>query len=149
MGICSSVRMATELLNGSFLTGLCDRSLSVGLMNGGFAGLWWVFLGTVTCYSTIVASLAEMESMAPTSGGMYGCFRDQILGLMEIGQYHWVSEFSPPKYQKILSYTAGDDISPSQMHPITDFYEQVGCQPSAGSPPSQAASSCLPLLSKQ
>ncbi|KAM3077294.1 hypothetical protein ACMFMG_006645 [Clarireedia jacksonii] len=32
-----------------------------------------------------------MESMAPTSGG----------------QYHWVSEFSPPKYQKILSYTAG------------------------------------------
>ncbi|PQE33054.1 hypothetical protein CJF32_00011170 [Rutstroemia sp. NJR-2017a WRK4] len=44
-------------------------SLSVGLTNGGFAGLWWVFLGTVTCYSTIVASLAEMESMAPTSGG--------------------------------------------------------------------------------
>ncbi|KAF7901881.1 uncharacterized protein EAF01_007179 [Botrytis porri] len=66
-------------------------SLSVGLVNGGFAGLFWVFIGTVICYSSIVASLAEMESMAPTSGG----------------QYHWVSEFSPPKYQKFLSYTAG------------------------------------------
>lgn len=41
-------------------------SLSVGLLNGGFAGLFWVFIGTVTCYGTIVASLAEMESMAPT-----------------------------------------------------------------------------------
>ncbi|CZR54482.1 uncharacterized protein PAC_04366 [Phialocephala subalpina] len=40
---------------------------------------------------TIVASLAEMESMAPTSGG----------------QYHWVSEFAPAKYQKFLSYSAG------------------------------------------
>ncbi|TGO17175.1 hypothetical protein BTUL_0020g00620 [Botrytis tulipae] len=45
------------------------RSLSVGLINGGFAGLFWVFIGTVICYSSIVASLAEMESMAPTSGG--------------------------------------------------------------------------------
>jgi hypothetical protein len=26
------------------------------------------FVGTVICYSTIVAPLAEMESMAPTSG---------------------------------------------------------------------------------
>jgi len=39
------------------------RSLSVGLLNGGFGGLFWVFVGTVLCYSTIVASLAEMESM--------------------------------------------------------------------------------------
>ncbi|KAF8864083.1 amino acid transporter-like protein [Acephala macrosclerotiorum] len=66
-------------------------SLSAGLTNGGFAGLFWVFIGTVICYSTIVASLAEMESMAPTSGG----------------QYHWVSEFAPAKYQKFLSYSAG------------------------------------------
>ncbi|KAJ8065439.1 hypothetical protein OCU04_006124 [Sclerotinia nivalis] len=44
-------------------------SLSVGFTNGGFAGLFWVFIGTVLCYSPIVASLAEMESMAPTSGG--------------------------------------------------------------------------------
>jgi len=66
-------------------------SLSVGFYNGGFGGLFWTFIGTVCCYATIVASLAEMESMAPTSGG----------------QYHWVSEFAPEKYQKILSYMAG------------------------------------------
>jgi amino acid transporter len=66
-------------------------SLSIGFTNGGFAGLFWCFITTVCCYATIVASLAEMESMAPTSGG----------------QYHWVSEFSPPEYQKILSYASG------------------------------------------
>ncbi|KAK5124509.1 hypothetical protein LTR85_001726 [Meristemomyces frigidus] len=66
-------------------------SLSVGLANGGFAGLFWCFITTVLCYSTIVASLAEMESMAPTSGG----------------QYHWVSEFAPPEYQRVLSYASG------------------------------------------
>jgi hypothetical protein len=31
--------------------------------DGGFGGLFWTFIGTVTCYATIVASLAEMESM--------------------------------------------------------------------------------------
>lgn len=66
-------------------------SLSVGFANGGFAGLFWCFITTVTCYATIVASLAEMESMAPTAGG----------------QYHWVSEFAPSKWQRILSYASG------------------------------------------
>lgn len=66
-------------------------SLSVGLLNGGFGGLFWVFIGTIVCYSSVVVSLAEMESMAPTSGG----------------QYHWVSEFAPPEYQKVASYAAG------------------------------------------
>lgn len=46
-------------------------SLSAGLSNGGYGGLFWVFIGTVLCYATVVASLAEMESMAPTSGGQY------------------------------------------------------------------------------
>lgn len=36
-------------------------------------------------------SMAEMASMAPTSGG----------------QYHWVSEFSPRRYQKFLSFVTG------------------------------------------
>ncbi|KAI9661029.1 MAG: hypothetical protein M1821_009356 [Bathelium mastoideum] len=66
-------------------------SLSAGLANGGFAGLFWTFIGTVICYAAIVASLAEMASMAPTSGG----------------QYHWVSEFAPPTWQKTLSYASG------------------------------------------
>ena len=42
---------------------ILDRSLSVGLLNGGFGGLFWVFIGTVVCYSSVVASLTEMESM--------------------------------------------------------------------------------------
>lgn len=46
-------------------------SLSVGFANGGFAGLFWCFITTIVCYATIVASLAEMESMAPTAGGEY------------------------------------------------------------------------------
>jgi choline transport protein len=36
-------------------------SLSVGFTNGGFGGLFWCFITTVTCYSTIVASLAESQ----------------------------------------------------------------------------------------
>ena len=36
-------------------------SLSVGFTNGGFGGLFWCFITTVTCYSTIVASLAESK----------------------------------------------------------------------------------------
>lgn len=66
-------------------------SLSVGFANGGFGGLFWCFITTVLCYSTIVASLAEMASMAPTAGG----------------QYHWVSEFAPPSAQRVLSYASG------------------------------------------
>lgn len=66
-------------------------SLALGLVNGGFGGLFWTFIVTVILYSSVVASLAEMESMAPTSGG----------------QYHWTSEFAPANCQKFLSYSAG------------------------------------------
>ncbi|KAM5371488.1 hypothetical protein ACJA88_009475 [Fusarium oxysporum] len=66
-------------------------SLAPGFTNGGYAGVFWCFVTTTIAYSAVVASLAEMASMAPTSGG----------------QYHWVSEFSPPKYQKVLSYASG------------------------------------------
>ena len=35
------------------------------------------------------------------------------------GQYHWVSEFAPPKYQKVLSYLTGmkavDNLSYDDM----------------------------------
>jgi choline transport protein len=46
-------------------------SLAVGLVNGGFGGMSWTYIGTVVCYSSVVLSLAEMESMAPTAGGQY------------------------------------------------------------------------------
>jgi choline transport protein len=46
-------------------------SLSVGFANGGFAGLFVCFIVTVSCFFSVVVSLAEMASMAPTSGGQY------------------------------------------------------------------------------
>ncbi|KAE9970612.1 hypothetical protein BLS_001964 [Venturia inaequalis] len=62
-----------------------------GLANGGSGGLIWVYVGTLIGMSAVIASMAEMASMAPTAGG----------------QYHWVSEFSPKSCQKILSYVVG------------------------------------------
>lgn len=62
-----------------------------GLINGGAAGLFWSYIWTFVGFIFIVLSLAEMASMAPTSGG----------------QYHWVSEFAPRRMQRFLSYMSG------------------------------------------
>ena len=51
----------------------------------------WLFLVAWIGFLCVNTSMAEMASMAPTSGG----------------QYHWVSEFSPRKYQKFMSYVVG------------------------------------------
>lgn len=51
--------------------------------------------------------------MAPTSGGMqslgYSCITRVLSDLILVGQYHWVSEFAPRKYQRFLSYIVGMD----------------------------------------
>ncbi|KAJ4392761.1 hypothetical protein N0V91_011276 [Didymella pomorum] len=62
-----------------------------GLFNGGTAGVIWMTVITWFFVMAMIASLAEMASMAPTAGG----------------QYHWVSEFAPPSFQKSLSYIVG------------------------------------------
>ncbi|QDS73034.1 hypothetical protein FKW77_009325 [Venturia effusa] len=62
-----------------------------GLVDGGTAGLIWTYVGTVTFMTCVIASMADMASMAPTSGG----------------QYHWVSEFAPKSSQRFLSYIVG------------------------------------------
>ncbi|KAJ8107514.1 hypothetical protein OPT61_g8810 [Boeremia exigua] len=62
-----------------------------GLYNGGTAGVIWMTVITWLFVMAMIASLAEMASMAPTAGG----------------QYHWVSEFAPPLFQKSLSYIVG------------------------------------------
>ncbi|KAJ8605050.1 hypothetical protein MRB53_041562 [Persea americana] len=61
------------------------------LPNGGLAGMIWMYLVSLVGFSTVILSMAEMASMAATSGG----------------QYHWVSEFSPRSCQKFLSYITG------------------------------------------
>ncbi|KAI9700999.1 MAG: hypothetical protein M1836_001667 [Candelina mexicana] len=66
-------------------------SSTFGLIDGGLAGMIWIYIGTTVGFLAVVASMADMASMAPTSGG----------------QYHWVSEFAPQRYQKFLSYIVG------------------------------------------
>ncbi|PSK46333.1 Choline transport protein [Elsinoe australis] len=63
----------------------------LGLTNGGSAGFIYMYIVVWIAFLCVYTSMAEMGSMAPTSGG----------------QYHWVSEFAPPKYQKVLSYIVG------------------------------------------
>jgi choline transport protein len=65
--------------------------LNFVLIDGGTPLLFWGFVACATCQTLVYASLAEMASMSPTAGG----------------QYHWVSEFAPPKLQKVLSYYSG------------------------------------------
>ncbi|KAI8931135.1 hypothetical protein NX059_011489 [Plenodomus lindquistii] len=66
-------------------------TLMIPLINGGTGGLVVMYIITVLGMFLVIISMAEMSSMAPTSGG----------------QYHWVSEFAPKKYQKFLSYVVG------------------------------------------
>ncbi|KAF2725431.1 amino acid transporter [Polychaeton citri CBS 116435] len=63
----------------------------LSLPNGGTAGAVWMFLAACSGMFFVTLSMAEMASIAPTAGG----------------QYHWVSEMAPPKYQKLLSYCVG------------------------------------------
>ncbi|KAL4887126.1 amino acid/polyamine transporter I [Aspergillus karnatakaensis] len=65
--------------------------LSGVLTDGGTAGLIWGFIIVTVGFSFVFASISEIASMSPTSGG----------------QYHWVSEFAPRRCQKFLSYITG------------------------------------------
>ncbi|KAF2724450.1 amino acid transporter [Polychaeton citri CBS 116435] len=62
-----------------------------GLFNGGTAGVIFCTIGVWFGMMCLIASMGELASMAPNSGG----------------QYHWVSEFAPPALQKPLSYIVG------------------------------------------
>lgn len=66
-------------------------SMNQGLIDGGHAGLIWTTVVHLVGFIPIVLSMCEMASIAPTAGS----------------QYHWVSEFAHPSYQKVLSYYTG------------------------------------------
>lgn len=78
------------------------------LTNGGTAGMFWGYIIVVIGYILVYASLAEMSSMAPTSGGQYHV-RLSAVGDGSIANLwsQWVSEFAPPGAQKFLSYIVG------------------------------------------
>ncbi|KAF7915329.1 uncharacterized protein EAE98_011195 [Botrytis deweyae] len=61
------------------------------MVDGGTADLFWGFIVAACGMSLVYASIAEMASISPTAGG----------------QYHWVSEFAPPRIQRLLSYIVG------------------------------------------
>ncbi len=65
--------------------------ITPGLQNGGRTGLLWSTVWGFVGFGPVYLSMAEMASMAPIAGA----------------QYHWVSEFAPEKYQRILSYITG------------------------------------------
>ncbi|CAK4030818.1 Choline transport [Lecanosticta acicola] len=71
--------------------GFAAVSVSYILPNGGLPAMIYVYLVTLFGFGCAIFSMAEMASMAPTSGG----------------QYHWVSEFAPKSCQKLLSYIVG------------------------------------------
>ena len=66
-------------------------TIALALGNGGPSGLLYTYIIAYIGFTLVIASMAEMASMAPTSGG----------------QYHWVSEFAPRKVQKLASYYIG------------------------------------------
>ncbi|RMX95130.1 hypothetical protein D0867_13605 [Hortaea werneckii] len=66
-----------------------------GLADGGKPAVFWGLLLSPVVLTPVYASLAEMASMRPTAAG----------------QYAWVSELAPPKFQKGLSYAVGWLIS--------------------------------------
>ncbi|KAI1813828.1 putative GABA permease [Poronia punctata] len=62
-----------------------------GLQNGGPSGILYGFLVVWVGTLSVFATLSELVSMAPTSGG----------------QYHWVSMLAPSSCRKFLGYLTG------------------------------------------
>lgn len=69
--------------------------LIFSLIDGGPPAVFWGNVVGAIGFAFVYASLAEMASMCPTTGG----------------QYHYVSEFAPPGLQKSLSYAVGWTIA--------------------------------------
>ncbi|KAF1351543.1 hypothetical protein EJ07DRAFT_11446, partial [Lizonia empirigonia] len=65
--------------------------IRTGMIDGGPAGLIWSFIFTSASMLMVVASLAEMASMAPHAGG----------------QYYWTLKFAPVALRKPVSYVVG------------------------------------------
>ncbi|KAK3709523.1 hypothetical protein LTR37_010896 [Vermiconidia calcicola] len=63
----------------------------LGLSVGGRAAVFWGMIYGAVALTSIYVTIAEMASIAPTAGG----------------QYHWVSELAPPRFQGFLSYITG------------------------------------------
>ena len=101
---------------------LCSDSVpsivALTLMNGGTTGGIWVFIVVCVEMFFVVLSMAEMAEMA----SMYVMLAIHHASLpircrapTSEGQYHWISEFAPPQYQKFLSYIVGHHLPRSPI----------------------------------
>ena len=85
-----------------------NNSLS-GLVDGNTGGTIVMYLINFFAFSSIIFSLAEMSSMAPTSGGPYHwtyvlySSNSCTIRIADVGR----SEFAPPSSQKPISYIVG------------------------------------------
>lgn len=82
------------------------------LINGGLAGTIWIYVASWISVFAVAASLAEMSSMAPHSGGQYResftmRYIRQVLSGTDGGTTDWVSEFGPRSCSSFLSYLVG------------------------------------------
>ena len=81
------------------------------LTNGGLGGTIWIYFVSWLCTFALAASLAEMASMAPTSGGQYresgDCYSLLVFGVANLMTTDWVSEFAPKSKSRFLSYIVG------------------------------------------
>jgi len=68
VGVCSSVGLEYCTTDSQRLTG-SESSMYNGLYDGGLSGMVYSFIWTTIGFLPIVASLAELASMSPTSGG--------------------------------------------------------------------------------
>ncbi|KXL44563.1 MAG: hypothetical protein FE78DRAFT_40726 [Acidomyces sp. 'richmondensis'] len=84
-----SILGLTTIVTNTWLAWLSSSTFA--LYDGGRGEALYSYIDSWFLSLLIVLSLAEMASMAPTSGG----------------QYHWVSEFAPPTVKKPLSYLSG------------------------------------------
>lgn len=84
-----SITCFTVVAQGGWVYAPYDATLV--LANGNSGGVIVMQIVNYFGFFFIILSLAEMASIAPTAGG----------------QYHWASESSPPRFQKFISYMAG------------------------------------------
>ena len=96
----SAVRFEAETILGPFLLALSTAALPV--CSGPSLGLSYV----------IRQSWRRLQRWKawrrpPEVGHLYHTPLRCMLNTRRLGQYHWVSEFAPPEYQKFLSYSAG------------------------------------------
>ncbi|RQM08072.1 hypothetical protein DH86_00001410, partial [Scytalidium sp. 3C] len=87
-GILSICGMALTVDNAWVVIG---TSLTVSIFNGGPPGVLYEFLVAAFYYGFIAASIAEMASSVPSSGGIY----------------HWATLAPGPKYGRMLGFFAG------------------------------------------